>query len=142
MVLGPTNVYAETCDAVTFELPDHWADILDEGEKFMAFDLESTKELLQKLDCGAYHYRMRKVEKEKLTGEITKNSLLEATIVLYEEKQTILDGENTRLYEMWKVENKKRHESENKVGYSWIGWTAAAVLAVTSLSFGVAFVLK
>ena len=142
MALGPTNVYAETCDNITFELPDHWVDVFEGGDKFTVFDLEATKELLQQLDCGEYHLGMRKVEKEQLESEIKKVDLLETTITLYEEKQGILEGENTRLYEMWSLENKKRHEAENKVDYSWLGWTAAAILATTTLSFGVAFGLK
>lgn len=137
MVLGPTNVYAETCDNVTFELPPH--DRVDNGSLFY---FDSTKELLQKLDCGEYHYRMRKIEKEQLGNEVLQNGLLKDIIVLYEEKQGMLEVENTRIYEKWRLDNKKLHEAENKVDYSWLGWTASAIFATTTLSFGIAFVLK
>ena len=68
--------------------------------------------------------------------------MMEATIALYKSKQEILEGEVTRIHDKWKVDNKKLHEAESNVDYGWVGWTAAAILAITTISFGTAFVLK
>ena len=139
-----TSALADPCDQETFDLPTHtpWNEGNPPRQTGIVFDLEGARSLLLKLDCGEYHLRMRQVQEQQLAGEVKKNSLLEETLVLYERKQKILEDENARLYEKWKVENKKRHTAESKAGSGWLGWATAAILATTTVSFGAAFALK
>ena len=46
-----------------------------------------------------------------------------------------LQAENKRVFELWKDENKRRHEAENKPHWgSWAGWgTAGVMTAVTAI---------
>ena len=50
-----------------------------------------------------------------------------------------LQAERDRLFNLWKDENRRRHEAENRpaVG-SWIAWSVAAVAAALALGFGIA----
>ena len=46
----------------------------------------------------------------------------------------VLSAEKTRLYNMWSKENEVRLQLENKPSLgSWMGWSAAAILAVTTV---------
>ena len=67
---------------------------------------------------------------------------LEAVVGLKDEKISLLEDDKERLYANWVEENRKRHKAESKVSKSWIGWAAAGALAVSTLTLGVAFVLK
>ncbi len=140
--LASGTAHADECDTERFDFPDYTYFNLDSGERLMAFDFAGVKKLAQKLECGKFHLRMRQVEKRQLVEERIQSDALKRAIDLYKKKVGILDFEVTRIHGMWETENKKRHVAENKTDYSWLGWTAAAILATTTVSFGVAFVLK
>lgn len=125
------------CQDVTFGVPEF--ERVPEGALFGFVGL---KEILTQLECGEYHLRMRSELATELVNEQRKVTILETNEVLLQEIISVQEQENTRLFDKWKEENKKRREAENKPSYSWIGWTAAAVFATSTLAFGTAFVLK
>ena len=106
---------------------------------YMSFDIVNSKRLLLQLSCGDFFKKKSDIQGKQL--DITKEAV-EAYKGISEaqaKKITLLQEDRTRVVDMWKEENKKRHVAENKTSY---GWAVAAGLAIVSVTLGVAFVLK
>lgn len=137
------------CADVNFSLPEYiaWNDPFPDEDgvhqqKGIVFDLEGTKSLLLKLNCGQYHLDVRTALEGELANEQLKSATLQERFELSQEVLGLYEVENERLYKLWEVENKKRHEAENSSSYGWVGWAAAAVLATSTLALGAVVVLK
>jgi len=93
------------------------------------FDLEESKTLL-KLDSAhtacleISAKREKEIENYDQLVAITKDA-----VKVTESSLATLKAENERLFKLWKDENLKRHEAENKPNFgAWIGWATAAVM--------------
>jgi hypothetical protein len=68
-------------------------------------------------------------EAEGYYKEIQLN--LKKVIEAKDDNILILKKDNDRIHKMWKDENRKRHEAENKPNIgSWLGWSIAGVSTV------------
>jgi hypothetical protein len=66
-------------------------------------------------------------DQAKAIADLTAATKLQAASI------TDLKAENKRLFKLWKTENKKRHEAENKPRWgSWFGWGTAGVMTVAT----------
>ena len=124
-----------------FTLPPTSKILLD-GEYQYCFKVDPLKTVLLQLDCGNQALSDTARLEKKLNLQLLQISKLEGTLVLKDDKIRLLEEDKERLYQNWMEENKKRHTAENKTDYSWIGWTAAAVFATSTVVLGAAFVLK
>ena len=145
--IATSVVYASTaqagiCQDPTFLLP-LGSPVVEDGEQVgVSFDIPDLKLVLSYLHCGEYHYKRNVLLTQALDLTTSKATILEATVALLKASQDSLLAENRRIHEMWKLENKKRHQAENKSDLSWVGWTVAAGLAITTLSASIAFYVK
>ncbi len=75
---------------------------------------------------------------------LTERLLLRTTQVEEQQAQlTVLTGEVARLRDAWTLENRLRHEAENKPSVSaFVGWTLAIVGVVLAGAFGIAFAVS
>jgi len=107
------------------------------------FDLDESKDLLI-LD-KSYDTCLGNSEKKdrqiKLFDKLVENT--RAAVKIAESSVDVLNERNKNLYKMWKEENLKRHEAENKPNFgAWIGWGAAAVMAGVAASLAVVLAVK
>jgi hypothetical protein len=107
--------------------------------RYMAFDLESSGLLMAKLSCGYFFKQRSAVLSKRANQQSLALEEYREINTLQTEKINFLQDDRTRIVDMWKEENKKRHKAENKSSY---GWTVAAFASAVAVSFGVAFVLK
>ncbi|MCF6205331.1 MAG: hypothetical protein L3J47_00360 [Sulfurovum sp.] len=108
----------------------------------MSFNITDLKLVLSLLDCGKYHYKRNVLLTQALDLTSAKATILGATVALLKSSQDSLLVENLRIHEMWKLENKKRHQAENNSDLSRVGWAVAVGLAITTLSASIAFYVK
>jgi hypothetical protein len=113
--------------------------ITQDQVSYMSFDIVNSKKLLHQMACGDYFKKQAALFEKR--SAISDNAAQEYKEIneAQTKKINFLQDDRSRVVDMWKEENKKRHLAENKSSY---GWTVALILAVTSLSFGTAFVLK
>jgi hypothetical protein len=88
--------------------------IVEEGtsDKYMGYTLDQFKELLA-MDESLQYY-MKEVNQMSMRVDlgIEKAAKLEEIVKLTEKQRDMYKEEDKRHYEMWKTENKKRHEAE------------------------------
>ena len=139
LLAAPSTVYAnERCVDEHFLLPSREFTVHEEIS-YMSFDIVNSKKLLLQLSCGSYFRDRLKIQGKLL---VIANDAVDAYKDINDaqtKKINFLQDDRSRVVDMWREENKKRHIAENKPSY---GWLAAGILSVTTLSFGVAFLLK
>lgn len=119
-------------------LPDR--EFTTDGDiSYMSFDIVNSRKLLAQISCGSYFKKTSSILEKKLVIAAGAVEAYKDINTAQTEKINFLQDDRKRVVAMWQEENKKRHEAENKPSYVWL---AASVLAVTTLAFGVAFVLK
>ncbi len=138
--LTVSTVRAEEC-ADEFRFPET-TKVLLEGEQQVCLKLDPLKKVLFRLNCGEKALSTNKTISLKMRKQAAQIMELEAVVGLQGEKISLLEEDKERLYKNWVEENKKRHKAESKVSKSWVGWAAAGVFAVSTVTLGVAFVLK
>lgn len=97
------------------------------------YTIEQFKQLLI-LDENYNNEKNKNYElSKKVNLQVKQIDFLNQEIIDYKYNNDLLEKENTRLYTMWKTENKKRHEAEEKPSFSaFAGWGTASVLGVVS----------
>lgn len=103
------------------------------GERHQAFNLGGYKELLR-MDNDLRNLTLwhavdeQRIARLEEAGAQYTLALDEANLAL---EATELDRQ--RMYLLWEEENQRRQELENAPDYSWIPWTLAGGLAVSTL---------
>ena len=89
---------------------------------------------------------------EQMNDLLSQKTAEQDNIIQYQQEEIkirantalILQTENTRLFEQWKDENKKRLEAENRPSWtpSWIPWAVAGAAVVAAGVLGGVLVLQ
>ena len=94
------------------------------------FDLDSSRDLLIVDRNLTACLQDNALQTQKGLRAEQNVSDLTTALRLTTENVNALQGEVTHMTNLWKAENKKRHEAENMPDWgSWVGWGTAAVLA-------------
>jgi len=98
------------------------------SSEVMCYDLENFTLLLQ-MDSDLTICHAEVTIRTHLADDLKLQvKTLKELVAVTEDNNTILKTENTRLFELWKEENKRRHEAENAPKWgSWMGWIVAGV---------------
>jgi hypothetical protein len=96
----------------------------------------SATEFVQLLQLDAAHQACLKqralLEDQNAELKTAVENLLEAA-KLQAKAAEDLRADRDRMFELWKEENRRRHEAEQKPHWgSWLGWGTAAVMTVTT----------
>lgn len=110
--------------------------------EMQCYDLGGFKELL-KIDANLTSAeRMGELLSQKVTDQDTIIQNQQQELALRQNSGLILQTENTRLFDLWKEENKRRLEVENRPAMSWVPWAVAAAAGVAALSLGAVLVIR
>src|SRR5690606_8663137 len=125
-------ILATEPSALADPLPQGKPKIVD-GETLQGYDLAGYKSLVV---LGAEVVSLRETT-SALQAQVDhleeSVSLLESVRAAQDEKIHMYSEENQRLYDMWKEENRKRHEAEARPDWgSALAWGAAGTFAVST----------
>lgn len=115
-----------------YRLPDSVSVQLD-GERHQAFNLGGYTELLR-MDNDLRKLTLWHVVDEQRIARLEEAGA-QYTLALDAANLALEDTEadRQRIYLLWEEENRRRQELENAPDYSWIPWTLAGGLAVSTL---------
>lgn len=125
-----------------FKWPQPTTQVLQDGTKYTCFKFEDLTNVVEFTNCGITAANLLNICESKTKKLQSIIDLRDQQVDLLKKNNKILKDEKSRLFDRWKEENEKRHEAENKADWSWIGWTAAGVLAVSTVTLGVVVVVK
>lgn len=113
------------------------------GEELQCYDLEGFKGLL-KLDAeleGMLRLHTLLDNKVQQLEFILSNQ--ESMLKNKSVSVVLLQNENERISNLWKQENKLRHEAENKPqAGAWLGWGLASMATFVAVVLGVTLAVK
>ena len=102
-------------------------------ENKMCYDIEGFKIIAKYAIDSKSCAESKKVLEKTIDTQKEAITSLEKAIDLHEESISVLKQENTRLFDLWKEENKKRHEAENVPKWgSAEAWIAAGVATLVA----------
>jgi hypothetical protein len=88
------------------------------GDKYMGYTLDQFKELLAMDQSLQYYMSEVNTMSQRLDLATEKNEKLTVLVSLTEKQRDLYKDDDTRHYEMWKDENKRRHEAEQSSLFS------------------------
>jgi thymidylate synthase len=113
------------------------------GEIKACYTIEDYKSLL-KVDASydtCLKIRTKLEKKDKIQEQRIVD--LSKAVEVQQDSILVLKKENTRLFDQWKAENKKRHIAENKPAFgSYLAWGTAGAFAVATAVLTTVIVLN
>ncbi len=107
-----------------------------DGNRYQCLNFDEFKLLLEMEADMVECEKETDLKSEKIAALETINAQLKTIVALQKLSIGNLNTEKDRLFNLWKADNKRMHEAENKPHLgSWLGWTAAGVATAVLAGF-------